>query len=150
MSNYSKALHQFCRYIIQTGIYCKGSVSFMSELYGFKFTYSDLTSDKTNRYIILEVKNNGNFLQCYDYGSTYSVDITDKVDELCKRLAMIDINSWDMKRFYEPMDLFPGFYWELYIETDCVKVACGGRHNYPPNCSDFISIMDFLGVKTFE
>lgn len=121
----------------------------MSIIYGFSFKYSAFSSTKINRYIVLETHHNTYCLQCYDNGTCYSIDISKKVDELCDRLIKMDINSWNMKEFDEPMELFPGFCWTLYIETDRINVSCSGTHNYPPNWSDFTSIMSFIGIRMF-
>lgn len=54
-----------------------------------------------------------------------------------------------MKEFDEPMEYFPGFYWRLSIETDHINVSCSGTHNYPPNWNDFLSILNFIGIRMF-
>ena len=121
----------------------------MSEIYGFEFKYTDFTTRTYNRYIILEKRNNTCCLQCFENGSVYLVDISNKVDELCDRFIKMDINSWNMKSFDGQIEFFPVFDWSLYIEADDIFVSCNGMHNYPPNWEIFKSIMDEIGVSVF-
>lgn len=122
----------------------------MSQIYGFKFKYNDFTSRTYNKYIILERGSNSCCLQCFENGSVYSADITNKEDELCDRLLKMNINSWHMKELDESMELFPGFVWSLLIEADDIFVLCGGWHTFPSNWADFVSIMEDIGITMFS
>ena len=58
----------------------------MAKLYGFKFEYQNMDSSTSELYVILETTNKDYILQCYYKQKTYSINITDKINEICKML----------------------------------------------------------------
>ena len=72
--------------------------------------------------VILETTNKDYILHCYYKQKTYSINITDKINEICKMLEKMNIIDWDMINYNKPMEFFPGFYWKLNIQTDTINL----------------------------
>ena len=117
------------------------------QLYGFRFSYFDFHFSAITNFIMLEIQNNRFHLQCYHGSDIYTVDITDQIDTFCESITNINLNDWNGINFDFPMELFPGFYWNLEIETDTISLLCKGLHNFPPNWNDFKTILHTLGIK---
>ena len=121
----------------------------MAKLYGFKFEYQNMNTSTPELYVILETTNKDYILQCYYKQKTYSINITDKINEICKMLEKMNIIDWDMINYNKPMELFPGFYWKLYIHTDTINLYSQGFNNYPINWNEFINILNYIGIDCF-
>lgn len=121
----------------------------MAKLYGFKFEYQNMDSSTSELYVILETTNKDYILQCYYKQKTYSINITDKINEICKMLEKMNIIEWDMINYNEPMEFFPGFYWKLNIHTDTINLYSQGFNNYPSNWNEFINILNYIGIDCF-
>lgn len=57
-------------------------------------------------YVILETTNKDYILQYYYKQKTYSINITDKINEICKMLEKMNIIDWDMINYNKPMEFF--------------------------------------------
>ena len=121
----------------------------MAKLYGFKFEYQNMNSSTPELYVILETTNKDYILQCYYKQKTYSINITDKINKICKMLEKMNIIDWDMINYNKPMELFPGFNWKLNILTDTINLYSQGYNNYPNNWNDFINILTYIGIDYF-
>lgn len=122
----------------------------MAKLYGFKFEYQNMNTSTPELYVILETTNKDYILQCYYKQKTYSINITDKINEICKMLEKMNIIDWDMINYNKPMELFPGFYWKLNIHTDTINLYSQGFNNYPSNWTEFINILKYIGIDYFN
>ena len=81
----------------------------MFHLYDFKFKYFDPCTDQMIFYLILEIRGDRYYLQCYNNGTICSIDISDKVEMFCNMLLEIGINDWNMKNYDGSMEWFAIF-----------------------------------------
>lgn len=73
-------------------------------------------------------------------------DISSKVDIFCQGLIMMNINEWNQQYFDKPMDMFPGYFWELTIIADDINVVCKGKDNLPKNWNKFKALLCEIGI----
>lgn len=118
----------------------------MSNLYKFKFIERNWASNKFSKYIILEKQNKKQLLNVYLNDEIRIIDISNNIKTLCDKLVEINIQDWNLKNYYEPMEYLPSFSWELCLETDEIYISCKGKDNYPPNFNKFIGVLKSIGV----
>ena len=112
----------------------------MSKIYGLKYIYEFSMMEKYQlEYIILFESNGRYFIDKYFDGIKHHFDITDKIDDFCKKIENLGIEEWNMK-YYEPkIYWFPPMHedWSFEIHTDKVSVMCKGDAATPPYWEDF-------------
>ena len=121
----------------------------MCHLYGFKFKCFDPYTEQMICYLILEIRGDRYYLQCYNNGTICSVDISDKVEMFCNMLLEIGINDWNMKNYDGSMEWFARFQWTLDIVSDNINVHCQEQYSVPPNWEDFKIVLAAIGITGF-
>ena len=119
-------------------------------LKNFKFEYEDCSDRDGNsdKLISLEIKNDRYYFE-YSNGNNFClIDITSKIDRLYQGLLAMNINEWNQQSFDGPMDMFPGFFWELEIIADDINVSCDGKDNLPKNWNEFKILLCEVGIDS--
>ena len=122
----------------------------MFHLYDFKFKYFDPCTDQMIFYLILEIRGDRYYLQCYNNGTICSIDISDKVEMFCNMLLEIGINDWNMKNYDGSMKWFAIFQWTLDIVSDNINVHCQEQYIFPPNWEGFKTALTAIGIAGLD
>lgn len=117
-------------------------------LNGFKFEYEVCPDREGNSTIqlLLEINNDKYILLCNNRNNICKIDITSKVDAFCKGLLKMNINEWNQKKYDEPWEFFPSFYWNLSISANGINVECKGIDNLPDNWNEFRALLCEIGI----
>lgn len=112
-------------------------------LTGFELKQRDIAE----KIILLEIRQERYFLLCANKKESTEIEITNKIDEFCRRLSLLNINEWNHQHFAGEMIYFPDFYWSLSVSADEICAACNGYNGWPENWKEFIQLLHELGIE---
>lgn len=116
----------------------------MSKIYDFNYVEKVQLEDRYRVYMFLDIVSEQYWLNCFLNSNKYRVNITNKIEAICKRLYQMNIQDWNLKDFTQPMHYTPSLEWKLIIHTDSINVNCLGTDNFPLNWNEFIDILEYI------